>query len=371
MMHTGARVLSLAIGLVLSGSPSLAAEVIVAVVGPMTGKFAALGAQMKLGANLAVAEVNRTGGVRKLTVTLVSADDRCDPALAVTTAKSLARRKVGLVVGHLCSQASIAAAPIYARAGILMISPGSTDPRLTDIARRNGWRNIFRVCGRDDTQGIVVGKYLSTRYRRRRIAILHDHSAYGRGLARIVRRTIRGRGVREVVYQGYSADAANFVSLVRKLKASKIEAVFLGGYYPEGGMIVREAHKVGFQPQFIAGDSFVTSEFWKATGNAGGGILVTAQRDPRQKPQALSVIKKAQRSGKTLNYYGLNTHAAIQVWALAARSAGSLRVAALSRRLRLGRFATAIGTLQFNGNGDVRNSRYVWYVWRRGRTVPR
>jgi branched-chain amino acid transport system substrate-binding protein len=355
----------------LMAGPAAAADITVAVAGPMSGKFKMLGEQMRVGAELAVSELNRTGGVNGRKVVLVAVDDRCDQIQSAVAAKDLVRRKATMVAGHLCSRASIVAAKIYARAGIIMITPGSTHPQLTDIARRSGWRNVFRVCGRDDDQGIAAAQLLVTQYRGKKIAILHDQSQYGRSLARRVQRSVRKLGLREALFQPYRPDQANFARIVAKLKSAKIDAVFLGGYYPEGAAIIRKAHEKAFTPQFVAGDAFVTDDFWKTAGKAGEGTLVTFHADPRSRPEAKAVLQAAKKANKSLGFYGIYTYAAIEVWAAAAKSAKSVKMAEVSRRLRAGRYPTAIGTLQFNDKGDVRGSRYVWYVWRDGKYLPR
>jgi len=370
-MRTPAQCFFVWIVLALSGVAPAKADITIAVAGPMSGKFAAFGKQMQIGAALAVAEVNRTNGVRGQRVRLITADDRCDATLAVKVAKEMVRRKVSMVAGHLCSRASIAAMPVYARAGIAMISPGSTHPQLTDGARRNGWRNVFRVCGRDDAQAEVIGRYLANYHRRRNIAILHDRSSYGQGLARLVRKSIRRQGVREVLFLAYRPGSGSFRSLVARMKSAKIKAVFLGGFFPEGAGIVRQAQENKFAPQFIAADAFITDEFWKFAGKAGQGTLVTLQRDPMLRPDAKRARKLARKANKILTSYGFHAFAAIEVWAAAARSAKSMRIGDVASKLRSRRFRTAIGSLRFDDKGDVRGSRYVWRIWKDGKTVPR
>lgn len=365
------RYIALSALLVLMAGPAAAEDLTVAVAGPMSGKFKELGDQMRAGAELAVAEINRGGGVNGRSLKLVVADDRCDQIQAVVVAKDLVAKKVVMVAGHLCSRASIPAAAIYAKAKIIMISPGSTHPQLTDKARRSGWRNVFRVCGRDDDQGVVVAQLLATQFRGKKIAILHDQSQYGLSLAKQVRRSVRKLGLRETLFQAYKPNQTSFATIVERLKSAKIDAVFLGGYYPEGAAIIRQAHERNFEPQFVAGDAFVTEDFWKAAGKSGEGTLVTFQVDPRNQPAAKPALQAAEGSNKTLGFYGIYTYAAIEVWARAARSAKSSRAANVSQSLRAGRYQTVIGRLRFDNKGDVRGSRYVWYVWKDGKYVPR
>lgn len=147
-----------------------AAEVLIGIAGPMTGKNAWFGEQMQQGAAFAVADVNAAGGVLGEQVRVVAADDFCDPEQAVAAAKKLVGEGVTVVVGHYCSHASIPASEVYEAAGIVMISPASSNPLLTELGRAN----VFRTQTRDDAVGIVAGDYLADNWADRKIAILHD-----------------------------------------------------------------------------------------------------------------------------------------------------------------------------------------------------
>ena len=133
------------------------AQVRIATVGPMTGSNASFGAQMKAGAEQAVADLNKAGGVNGQQIVLEIGDDACDPKQAVSVANQMASRKVVFVAGHFCSSSSIPANKVYAqRKAYCRSARPAPIPRLTD---EGGW-NIFRVCGRDDQQGTVAGRLL-------------------------------------------------------------------------------------------------------------------------------------------------------------------------------------------------------------------
>ena len=341
--------------------------VTIAVAGPMTGKFKALGKQMQVGAQMIVADLNAKGGLNGRRIELITADDKCDAREAAAVARRLVAKKILFVAGHLCSRASIPAAAIYARAGIVMISPGSTHPQLTDTARRNGWRNVFRVCGRDDDQGRVIGRLLAEQFKDKPVAVLHDRTEYGRSLARVVTATVKKLGARIALRKTYNPEAEDHSDLVEQLKKAKIEAVFLGAYHAEGARIIRDAHKRDFKPQFVAGDAFVTEKFWQIASKAGEGTLVTFQFDPRLKPAAKLVMERSKKAKKPLEFYGLYTYAAIEIWAAAAQRLRSFEAAQVSKALRQGSYKTVIGDLSFNANGDVKTPQYVWYVWKDGK----
>ena len=172
--------------------------------GPDDGRNAWFGEQMERGATLAVADLNAAGGVLGQQVRLITADDFCDPEQAVAAARKLVSDGVIFVVGHYCSGASIPASAIYEAAGVLQISPSSSNPMLTDLGRAN----VFRVQNRDDAVGIAVGNYLADHWPDKNIAILHDNTAFGNGIAEEAKKQLNRRGLTEAIYQSYLSGGA-------------------------------------------------------------------------------------------------------------------------------------------------------------------
>ena len=191
---------SLAVATVLAAllsAPVAGAEVLIGVAGPMTGQDAWFGEQMERGAALAVADLNVAGGVLRQQVQLITVDDFCDPEQAVAAAEKLVSDGVILVVGHFCSGASIPASAIYEAAGVLQISPTSTNPMLTDLGRGN----VFRVTHRDDAAGTLAGNYLADHWPDHRIAILHDDTSFGKGIAEETKKQFNRRGLIEAIIE--------------------------------------------------------------------------------------------------------------------------------------------------------------------------
>ena len=234
---------------VFMGSPARADDATrIAVVGPFTGAVASIGEQIKRGAEMAVADINAAGGVLGKPLELLVGDDACDPKQAVAVANQMAKGGVKFIDGHFCSGSSIPASAVYNEEGILQISPGSTNPKLTE----QGFRNVFRVCGRDDQQGAVAGAYLAAHYKTGNIAILNDKSAYGKGLADEAKRTLNGAGIQEKINEAYTAGEKDFSALVSKLKQEQIDVVFIGGYHTEAGLITRQMRDQGLKTGWSA-----------------------------------------------------------------------------------------------------------------------
>src|ERR1700757_4098021 len=360
------RSVVLAAALALTAGVATAQNIEIAVVGPITGSNAALGEQMKRGAEMAVADINAKGGVLGKKLDLIVADDACDPKQAVAAANQLVEKKVVFVDGHYCSSSSIPASAVYNEAGVLQITPASTNPALTDDAAKKGWDNVFRSCGRDDVQGAVAGKYLAEHYKGKRVAIVHDKTAYGKGIADETKKAMNAAGLAETMYEAITAGDKDFSALINKMKQANIDAIYFGGYQTEAALIVRQARDQGLKAQLIGADALVTEEFWKITGSAGEGTLMTFPPDPRNVPAAKVVVDKFMAEGYNPEGYTLYTYAAIQAFAAAAEKAKSLKVDDLSRALHSMTVQTVVGPLTWDKKGDVTDPKYVFYIWKNG-----
>ena len=354
------------------GAPARAQDITIAPARPMTGHYAACGMQLRRGAEMAVADINARGGVLGRKLRLEIGDDACDPKQAVAVANQLATRKVAFVAGHFCSSSSIPASQIYNESGIIQITPASTNPRLTDEAAAKGWNNVFRTCGRDDAQGTVAGQWLARNYKGKKVAIIHDKSTYGKGLADETKKAMNAAGLMEAMYEAITQGDKDFTALISKMKASGIDVIYHGGYHTEGGLIVRQAREQGLRAVFVSGDALVDNEFWKITGPAGQGTIMTFAPDPRKAPNAKSVVERFRAQGYDPEGYTLYTYAAIQVWAAAAEKTKSLDVSKLSAAIKGNKFTTVLGDLQYDRKGDVSNAKYVFYIWDNGeyREIP-
>ncbi len=340
------------------------ADIRVAIVGPMTGGEAVFGEQMRRGAEMAVADLNAKGGVLGQKLILEVGDDACDPKQAVAVANQMANKRVVFVNGHFCSSASIPASDVYAEEGILQISPGSTNPLLTE----RGLKTVFRTCGRDDQQGKVAGEYIAKHFKNVNVAILHDKTAYGKGLADETKKIMNGLGKKETVYEAITKGEKDFSALISRLKSANIGLIYLGGYHSEGGLIARQAREQGLKARLMGGDALVTEEYWSITGPAGEGTLMTFSPDPARNPIAKPVVDKFLQQGYKPEGYTLYSYGAVQAWAQAAEQAKSTKAEAVAKVLKSGRkFDTVLGPISFDAKGDVTAPGYVVYVWKNGK----
>jgi len=358
-LSTSCLMLALVLGV------SARAEVLIGAAGPITGQLAWIGEQLQRGAETAVADVNAGGGVLGQQVEIIIADDFCDPEQAAAAAQKLVGDGVVFVVGHMCSESSIPASKVYEAAGILQISPASTNPTLTE----QGYANVFRVIGRDDAQGMVAGNYLADHWADKSIGILHDGTTYGKGLAEETKAQLNKRGLTEAIYQAYTPEKDDYSVELDALQAADVAVLYLGGRHRAAALLARGARDRGYSLQLVSGDTTSTEEFGLIAGLAADGTLFTFGADPRQKAEAASVVEQFRAESFEPAGYTLLSYAAVQAWALAVEKAGSLAPPAVITSLRSNQFDTILGRIDFDEKGDVTEQSWVWYVWRGGEYV--
>jgi branched-chain amino acid transport system substrate-binding protein len=348
------------LGLGAAAAPAWADDISIAVAGPMTGKEATFGAQFKAGAEAAVADINAKGGVLGKQLKLQFGDDQCDPKQARAVAEQLSSSGVVFVAGHFCSSSSIPASSVYNEQGVVQISPGSTNPKLTD--ERSG-DFTYRICGRDDQQGGVAGAYLAKEFADKKIAILHDKTAYGQGLADETKKALNAAGKQEVFYEAITPGEKDYTAIVTKLKQNGIDVVYLGGYHTEAGLIIRQARGQNLKTILVGGDALVSTELGSIAGDDVEGTLMTFSPDPRKNPAAKEVVDALEKKGVNPEGYVVYTYAAVQTWAQAAEKAGTTEGEKVVAALKDLEFDTALGKFKFDAKGDPNLPSYVFYRW--------
>lgn len=355
------------IALAALATPVLAEDITIAVAGPMTGPVASIGDQMKRGAEAAAQAINDAGGVNGKKIKIVVEDDACDPKQSVAVANLIVGQQIKFVDGHACSGSSIPASDIYAENNVLMMSPASSNPVLTE----KGHPTIMRLYGRDDAQGAFIAPWIAEHYKGKKIAILHDKSAYGKGLATVVKDKLNAAGVKEVLFEGINPGEKDYTAIVTKLKNDGVDFVYFGGYHPEAGLMLRQAADQGYKPQMMTGDSLATSEFWQISGPAGEGTLFTFPTDPRRSPAAAKAIEQFKAQGFNPEGFTLFSYAVIDAIAAGIKMAGSDDPKAVAKALESGKpVETVMGPVEFDSKGDIKDPRYDINVWKEGKYAP-
>ena len=329
---------------------------------PITGPNAAFGAQIKEGAEQAIADINESGGILGKKLSSMIGDDVSDPKQGVSVANNFAANGVKFVVGHFNSGVTIPASEIYQENNTLEITPGSTNPKITE---RSMW-NIFRTCGRDDQQGAVAGAFIAKNFKDKKVAIVHDKTTYGQGLADETRKAMNAGGVTEVLYEGINPGDKDFSALVSKIKGSGADVVYWGGLFTEGGLIVRQMRDQGVNAVLMGGDGITSDEFAAIGGPGVEGTLMTYPPDPRKRPEANAIVEKFRAKNFEPEAYTLYSYAAVQIIKAAAEQAKSLDTKKVAEAMHSGKpFKTVIGDISYDKKGDITRLDYVMYVWKK------
>jgi branched-chain amino acid transport system substrate-binding protein len=354
--------LALAVATALGVSAFAQADVKIGVAGPMTGANAAFGEQYMKGAQAAADAVNAAGGVNGEKIVLVKGDDACEPKQAVTVAKDLTNQKVAGVVGHFCSSSTIPASEIYDEAGIIAITPGSTNPAVTE----RGLSAMFRMCGRDDQQGIVAGDYIVDVLKGKKVVVLHDKDTYGQGLADATKAQLEKRGVKPVLYEGLTRGEKDFSTIVTKIRGAGADIVYFGGLHPEAGPLVRQLREQGLKDvKFMSDDGIVTDELVTTAGGPQfvDGVLMTFGADPRLLPDSKTVVDEFRKKGTEPEGYTLYAYASVQALAAAFNGAKSNNGEKAAEWLKKNPVKTVMGEKTWDAKGDLKVSDYVVYQW--------
>jgi branched-chain amino acid transport system substrate-binding protein len=354
--------LGLALGFAIALTGTASAQVKLAVGGPITGPSAATGAQMKNGVDQAAADINAAGGILGQKIIVSYGDDGSDPKQGVSVANKFAADGVKFVIGHYNSGVTMPSSEVYQENGILEITPASTNPTVTE---RKMW-NIFRVCGRDDQQGAVAGEYIVKHFKGKKIAIVHDKTTYGKGLADETKKALTKGGMKEVLYEGVNTGEKDFSALVSKIKQSGADLIYWGGLYTEGGLIVRQMRDQGVKAPLMGGDGITSDEFASVGGPGVEGTLMTYGPDPRSKPEAKKVVEEFRAKKFEPEAYTLYSYAGVQIIKQAAEAAKSLDPKKVAEKMHSGMtFKTVLGDIAYDKKGDITKLDYVMYIWKK------
>ncbi len=365
--------LTLALGLCVAFTDGASAQIKLGVGGPITGGSATFGAQLKNGVNQAIEDINSAGGIngQKIQSPPFIGDDRADPKEGVSVANKFVGDGVKFVIGHFNSGVTIPASDVYQENGILVITPAATNPKVTD---RNMW-NVFRTCGRDDQQGSVAGNIVAEQFKGKRVAVIHDKTTYGQGLADETRKAMNAKGLKEVLFEGINIGDKDYSALVSKIKAARADLVYWGGLHDTGGLILRQLRDQGVKATFMGGDGMADDEFAAIAGPGAEGTLMTFSPDPRTNAANKEIVELFRKKGFEPQAYTLYSYAGVQIIKQAAEQAKSLDPKKVAEVMHSGRsFNTVLGEMSFDKKGDVtgytvggkKKDRYVLYVWKKG-----
>ena len=325
-------------------------------VAPLTGGIAHLGKDNENGARLAVEEINAAGGVKAGDKTykleLVAEDDKADPKEGTIAAQKIVDSGAVAVVGHLNSGTSIPASKIYADASVTQISPSATNPKYTE----QGFKTTFRVVANDNQQGAVLANYAADALKAKTIAIIDDRTAYGQGLADVVEKVAKEKGIKVVAREFTNDKATDFNAILTKVRGAKPDVVMYGGMDATAGPMAKQMKQLGIKSTLLAGDGVCSPEFIKLAGDAAGILHCSMAGEAVEKMAkgAEFVAKYKTRFNQDVQIYSPYSYDAVYVIADAIKRAGKADRASITAAMPATNYNGLTGTIAFDEKGDIK-----------------
>jgi branched-chain amino acid transport system substrate-binding protein len=331
------------------------AEILIGVAGPFSGQFGILGNQLRVGVDAAVKSINASGGINGEPLAVLAIDDGCETRRAIDAAKEFVAKDARAVIGHYCSGTSLAASLVYKDAGIVMISPSATAPQLTDARH---W-NVLRLASRDDALAELITARINTLPELQNPVFIGD----GQPASEVLFAAVKAKRP-DMVALTFKAGAANISRLRQDLAARQPQSVMLGLPGAEAVRVTTLLTDLGFTGRVFGGESLLSEDFTNRTGVLDFEVLVTIPSDPAQNQLAAPVVAELTLSGQEVDGAALPAYAATQVFAAAAKATSVNDGKAMAQWLRNGqKVDTILGSLSFDGKGDLQNPAISWYTW--------
>ena len=361
-----------ALALAASGAAHAQDVITIGHVAATSGAIAHLGKDNENGARMAVDDINAKGlliGGKRYKLVMQAEDDAADPKQATTVAQKLVDAKVHGVIGHETSGTSIPAARIYFDAGIPQISPSASNPKYT----RQGFNTTFRNIANDEQLGAALARYAIGAGKARRIAVIDDRTAYGKGLTdEFIKNIKRSKHASAIVAQQYTTDkATDFGAILTAIKAAKPDLVFFGGMDAVAGPMLRQMKQLGVKANFMGGDGMCSETVPKLAGDAmADGQVICAEAGGVEPAQQKGMddfrVAYKKRFGIEVLTSAPYAYDAMRTLVDAMQQAGSPNPALYLPKLAKIRHKGVTGTTAFDANGDIKDGMLTIYTFRGG-----
>ncbi len=327
---------------------------------PLSGGQAALGEGIKLGTQLAVEKFK--GNLEKMgyKVDLVPFDDQAKPDVGVANAKNIiADKDIMVVIGHLNSGVAIPSSEVYKEVNLSMISPANTNPTITD----RGYASVYRVCGRDDVQGVVGSEFAHASLKAKTAYVIHDKTTYGQGVAEFFKADAEKKGIKILGFEG-TEEKSNFDPLITPIKAKNPDLIYFGGIYEQAGPFFKQAREKGVKSKFLGPDGMDSSDLTKIAGKAVVGMHYTSVAGPVSVyPQAKQFAEEYKKKfGKNPEPFAAQAYdaTAIAMKAIEASVKGGKAPTrdAVTASIRDVRHTGITGSVEFDAKGDPKKALY-------------
>jgi len=361
--------------LAVASASVFAQDVVVKIghVAPVSGPQAHYGRDNENGARMAVDELNAQNlkiGGKKVRFEFIAEDDAADPKQGTAAAQKLCDAKVNGVVGHLNSGTTIPAAKVYDGCGLPMVTPSATNPQLTAL----GYKNVYRLLANDNALGAGLARHAKEVLKLKKVAIIDDRTAYGKGVAEVFRNTARTLGM-EVVSEQYTNDkAVDFTSILTSIKSKKPDGIFFGGMDPQAGPMLRQMQQLGMSKVYLfGGDGICTEKLAELSSGArtlanvvcavGGASL---DKLPRGKAWRARYDAKFP---KEFQVYSPYTYDATMVLVDAMKRANSTDPKVYAAQLPKTDYQGVTAKVRFEANGELKSPAMTLYVYKDGKRI--
>jgi len=344
--------------LIVSGCTKKEDVIKIAVAVPLTGPQAATGQDIANAVKLAVEEANLKGELSKK-MEVVTYDDKADPKEAVNVAHRLVvDSNVLVVIGHMNSGCTLPASRIYNEAGLAMVTPSATNPTIT----KQGFNNVFRVCPTDDVQGSAAGKFVIKNLKKRKVAILHDKTPYGQGLAEEFQKAVKENGGNVLTFEGITPGEMDYSAVLTKIKQKNPEVLYFGGMYNEGSLLVKQMVNLNIKAVFMSGDGLYVPEFIRLAGKSSEGVIVSFVAPPYDKLESTKeFIEKFTVKYGEIKTYAPYAYDAANVIINALRKTNYNRKDLIHAIATTKDFKGITGDIAFDEKGDILSKRIYFY----------
>ncbi len=349
-----------AFALLVFATPGFSGDTVkIGVGGVISGDLAPYGISSVRGCEIAVDDLNAKGGILGKKVKLIIGDDVCKPEVSVNMAMKLVSDGAQMIVGHVCSGATLAANKIYKDAHLLVVSPASTNDGLTFSGDNP---NFFRTISYDGAQAELMATYGVKGLKGKKFALIHDKGDYGKGLIDSVKANLEKLGAKVVLYEGFTTGAVDYTALVQKIKRSRADVTMYGGYHSDASKIVQLLVKKRVKTTLFGPDGIIGDNFTNLAGKYAEGVYATGPNDTSSNPMHKKLIKKHQKKyGEDPGTFFFNAYAAVLCLANAAEKAGSLDYDKMRAVLLSEQVETPIGKIGFDKKGDVIGAGFSAY----------
>ncbi|MGH7389511.1 MAG: branched-chain amino acid ABC transporter substrate-binding protein [Candidatus Rokuibacteriota bacterium] len=327
---------------------------------PLSGGQAALGEGIKLGAQLALEKFK--GPLEKMgfKVELVPFDDQAKPDVGVANARNIiADRDIVGVIGHLNSGVAIPSSEVYKDVNLAMISPANTNPTVTD----RGYKNIYRVCGRDDVQGVVGSEFARGTVKAKSVYIIHDKTTYGQGVAEFFKMDAEKKGLKVLGFEG-TEEKSNFDPIITPIRARNPDLIYFGGIYEQAAPFFKQAREKGVKAKFMGPDGLDSSDLTKIAGKTVVGMYYTSVAGPvTVYPAAKQFADEYKKKfGKNPEPFSAQAYdsTAILLRAIEAAAKGGKAPTrdAVTASIRDVKYKGITGAVEFDAKGDPKKALY-------------